>query len=66
MEVIDRNSRARHIVGNNTRTRVPHCSECCKPKSFVVRVGEEPWYESETAYLCKDCIQNAMKLIEGL
>ena len=46
------------IIGNDSWTCVPECSECNKENlSFVIRVGEEEDYESMTAYLCEGCIR---------
>lgn len=39
------------------------CSECNGKYSTVIEVGEYLDYESRTAWLCKHCINNAMKLI---
>lgn len=41
-------------IGNSTWTRMT-CSECRKDVDWVIQVGQEPDYESETANLCRDC-----------
>ncbi len=50
-------------IGNNTWTEPPSCSECREFKDAVVRVGDEPSYESETAWLCETCLRSAFNLI---
>lgn len=40
------------------------CSECHKYCEILVHVGEELDYESETAYLCKECLEKAFNLIK--
>ena len=52
------------IIGNNSWTSVPGCDCCGEPKELIVRVGEEPDYESHTAYVCRDCLLEALKLTE--
>lgn len=51
------------IIGNESWTRIT-CNECRKDTDWVMRLGEEPDYESETACLCKSCIQKAASLME--
>jgi len=45
-----------------TWTNVPTCDECGQSKDAVVRVGEEPDYESSTAFVCRDCLSEALGL----
>lgn len=52
------------IVGNDSWTRVCDCSECGTTPQVIVQVGEEPDYESRTAYLCPSCLQKAVKLVQ--
>jgi len=48
------------VIGNGSWTRIPSCSGCgAKPITAVVQVGEDPDYESHTAYLCKGCVTKA-------
>jgi hypothetical protein len=55
----------KEIIGNDSWTRVPRCSECgTESVARIVRVGEEPDYDSNTAYLCPSCVCKAMKLVE--
>lgn len=43
-----------------------HCSGCDRKNAPVlVRVGEEPDYESNTAYLCRECVLAAAALLPG-
>jgi len=46
-----------------TWTDVPTCDECGQSKDAVVRVGEEPDYESSTAFVCRDCLSEALGLV---
>lgn len=50
-------------IGNNTWTVPPSCSECREFKDAIIRVGDEPTYESETAWLCETCLRAAIDLI---
>lgn len=52
------------IIGNGSWTRTPVCSECGAKEVPVVQVGQEPDYESLTAYLCRVCIEKALKLFD--
>lgn len=38
------------------------CDECGKEVKEIVIVGEEPDYESNTAHMCLDCLQKAVKM----
>src|SRR5690348_10271210 len=45
------------IIGNDSWTGLK-CNECGDPDNdAVVQVGEEPDYESATAYLCLTCVE---------
>lgn len=46
------------VIGNGSWTRLV-CDECEKESDSVVQVGDEPEYESSTAYLCRKCAQLA-------
>lgn len=35
------------------------CDECGKPSPVLLQVGNEPDYDSRTAYLCLDCLKKA-------
>ena len=51
------------IIGNTSWTDVPLCTECGESgKDFVIMVGQEPDYESNTTWLCKDCIEKIQRL----
>lgn len=54
---------ADELIGNNSWTRI-RCYQCEEEKDVVVRVGEEPDYESSTSWICKDCLNIALKMIE--
>jgi hypothetical protein len=51
------------IIGNNSWTS-NKCTECGKDVAITIQVGEEPDYESATAWLCSECLQEAINLIE--
>jgi hypothetical protein len=37
------------------------CDECGKECDVAVEIGEKPSYESNTAVLCRDCLDDAIK-----
>jgi hypothetical protein len=39
------------------------CSECGGEFDTVIQVGQEPDYDSCTAYLCKDCLYKAFDMV---
>lgn len=47
------------IIGNRSWTRLT-CNECGRDVEVVIEVGEEPDYESCTAWLCKNCVLNCL------
>lgn len=49
------------LIGNNSWT-FRTCSECSNKVKEVICVGHEPDYESQTAYLCKQCLIKAHDL----
>lgn len=50
------------IIGNNSWTST-RCDECGESPEFVVMVGEEPDYESNTVFICSPCILNLRAMI---
>jgi hypothetical protein len=46
------------VVGNDSWVQV-RCTECEQEVYAVVQVGQEPDYDSSTAWLCADCIWKA-------
>ena len=53
------------VIGNGTWTEVPECNECGgRNLPAVVRVGDEPDYDSQTAWLCLECLRKAVTLAE--
>jgi hypothetical protein len=54
------------IIGNGSWTRLPECGECGQQTDVIVRVGEEPDYESQTAHLCPSCVRRAAELVAHL
>jgi hypothetical protein len=48
------------VIGNSSWTNTPDCSECgLDDNTPRIQAGEEPDYESQTAYLCEECIKKA-------
>ncbi len=50
------------IVGNRGWTR-NECDECGQDCDVTVQLREEPDYESATAQVCLECLDEAIKLI---
>ena len=50
------------IIGNDTWISIP-CSECGDRGGSVVRLGQEPDYDSETVWICEKCLLSALRLI---
>lgn len=53
------------VVDKSNSSFFAFCSECNTSSDYTVRVGEEPDYESLTAYLCERCLHSAVKLLES-
>jgi hypothetical protein len=41
------------------------CNECEKEMIPVVELGEEYYYDSSTATICRECLEKALALISG-
>jgi crossover junction endodeoxyribonuclease RusA len=52
------------IIGNSSWTSMT-CNECRCRVAAVVRLGEEPDFESHTADICFDCLAKAVALARG-
>ena len=52
------------IIGNQSWTQCS-CSECNRDVDAVVQLGQEPDYESSTAWICRDCIKLAAAAFDG-
>lgn len=39
------------------------CNECGQRRSRVVEIGEDDYYESQTADICEECLRKAIELI---
>ena len=52
-------------IGNDSWTSCK-CDECNQEVEWVIRVGEEPDYESNTAHLCGTCIKKLTKLAKEM
>lgn len=51
------------VIGNSSWTDC-RCSECQKYSEVVVQVGQEPDYESATAWLCLNCLAKAAEIVD--
>lgn len=51
------------IIGNDSWTTPPRCDDCGKSPTKVVRLGQEPDIGSNTAHICRSCLQKALDLI---
>ena len=65
LQAIDANTATaddvKNISGNSTWTSIA-CNECGKNVDAVVECGEPQDYESNTAYICKECLTKAVQL----
>ena len=52
------------IMGEGWLSRA--CNECEEEADPVVEVGDEPDYESSTAWVCLDCLRGAVAMAEGV
>lgn len=43
----------------NTAWTTQRCDHCGETKPLLVRMGQEPDYESATAWICSDCLKAA-------
>ena len=50
------------IIGNASWTTPPKCGECNKQFDYIIKIGEEQDYESNTAYICRSCLVKASNL----
>jgi len=53
------------IIGNYSWT-TNRCDECGKDVDVTVMLGQEPDYESQTVFVCLDCLEKAIALVEGM
>ena len=51
-------------IGNSSWTDLWRCDECDSQAAVIVRLGEEPDYESSTAYVCLPCLRKAVGMAE--
>ena len=52
-----------NIISNHTWTRVPACSECKQHACSMVELGESPDFQSDTAWVCRECLHKAVQLL---
>jgi len=54
------------IIGNDSWTS-QSCNECNSHDcDLVVQLGDEPDYESSTAWVCAECLAKALRLTEAI
>jgi hypothetical protein len=51
------------LIGNDSWSCKLACSQCGNKTWGIVEIGEAPDYESETAYLCADCLRKALNML---
>jgi hypothetical protein len=51
------------VIGNTSWTTLDDCDGCGKKTAKLVRVGQEPDYDSRTACLCPRCLRAAMAVL---
>ncbi len=54
------------VIGNTSWTEAGRCSECKATSPVLVRMGDEPDYESATAWLCPKCLSKALALVNAV
>lgn len=52
------------VIGNPSWTDT-NCDECSTRLVPVIRLGDEPDYDSSTANICRGCLVKALELIDG-
>jgi hypothetical protein len=52
------------ITATNSWVSKYACGECKETSWDIVLIGEEEDYDSSTAYLCRPCLEKAIKLID--
>lgn len=52
------------ITGNTSWTSCI-CNECYENVEAMVEIGQEPDYDSSTAYICLSCLSEALKLLDS-
>ena len=51
------------IIGNTSWTELK-CDECGQYVKEIIQLGQEPDYESSTAFICCDCLCAAMRVLQ--
>lgn len=41
------------------------CNQCSRKCENVIRLGDEPDYDSSTVVICEDCLSKAVKVMKG-
>jgi hypothetical protein len=52
------------LIGNQAWTKCI-CTECGKSVDAVVQIGEEPDYESDTVWVCRECLAEAVRIMDS-
>ena len=51
------------IISNSSWTELK-CDECKKYVKEIIQLGQEPDYESSTAWICGDCLEEAFREVQ--
>lgn len=51
------------VIGNGSWTGLSDCDACDGKDTGIVMIGQEPDYESRTAWVCVDCLRKALALV---
>lgn len=54
-----------NIIGNSSWTE-NECTECRKDFPIVIQIGDDPDYDSDTVWLCTECLQKALRMAISL
>ena len=52
------------VIGNSSWCKPKTCDECMNASWDVVMIGQEPDYDSHTAWVCANCLRAALALLE--
>jgi len=53
------------IVGNTHLVHKSECCECGEDSWNIVKLGQDIEYDDPVAWICRDCLVKAIKLIDG-
>ena len=53
-----------NIIGNTSWACKQECRECKKDYDSIVELGDLPYYESSTTWICLKCLKKAIELFD--